>query len=255
MRRPLFFILCMFCASLAFPVIASAQSSPKSTRAERRLVMKGNKLYEEKKFREAAARYQEALKENPGSASAAYNLGLSQLRQVANPMDSTKANMALLDNARRNLTAVAAMAKDKPGLASKANYNLGNLEFKCQRYEDAVRYYKQCLRIDPGDIHARKNLRIAQLQLQNKDKNKDKNQDKNKDKKQDQDKDKDKNQNKDQNKDKEKNTPPRENEISQQSAARILQAVDNKEAQTRARVQKAAKGDRSTQSGSRLRKW
>jgi len=63
-----------------------------STRAERRLVTKGNKLYTDRKYVEAASVYEEALKENPQSTSARYNLGLAQLRQVKNPKDTTPAN-------------------------------------------------------------------------------------------------------------------------------------------------------------------
>ena len=168
-----------------------------------------------------------------------------------------------MDNARTNLSAVASQAKEKPGLASKANYNLGNLEFNVKDYKKAIEYYKQALRIDPNDNSARKNLRIAQKQLQNQDQDK---QDQNKDQNQDQqnqDKDQNKDQNQDQNKDQnqqnqnqdKQDQKQKENNISQQTANQILQAIDNKENQTRARVNRANKGDKSVGQGSARKKW
>ena len=156
---------------------------------------------------------------------------------------------------------MASLARTKPGLAAKANFNLGNLEFNAKDYQKAVDYYKQALRIDPSDDKARKNLRIAQknLQKKNQDQNKDnnqENQDKDKnDKEQENEKNKnDKDQNQDQNKDKDQKDDSRQN-LSQQSAAQILQAIDNKESTTRARVNKANKGDKSEASGRNTRRW
>lgn len=256
MKTRLVYILVMavMAASSAFTV------SAESTRKERRLINRGNALYKERKFVEAQSLYQEAITENPTSAEARYNLGLSQVRQVANPADTSSRNRAMLDGARKSFSEVASLAKTKPGLAAKANFNLGNLEFNAKDYQKAIEYYKQALRIDPSDDKARKNLRIAQknLQKQNQDQNKDNNQ---KDKDQDKDKDKDnkdqkQDQNKDQNKDQnnDRKNDSRQN-LSQQSAAQILQAIDNKESATRARVNKANKGEKSEASGRNTRRW
>ncbi len=224
MKIRLFYILVM-----AVMVASSAFSaSAESTRKERRLINRGNTLYKERKFVEAQSLYQEAIAENPTSAEARYNLGLSQVRQVANPADTSSRNRTLLDGARKNFSEVASLARTKPGLAAKANFNLGNLEFNAKDYQKAVDYYKQALRIDPSDDKARKNLRIAQKNLQKK--------------------------NQDQNKDKDQKDDSRQN-LSQQSAAQILQAIDNKESTTRARVNKANKGDKSEASGRNTRRW
>lgn len=231
-----------------------------STRKERRLINRGNDLYKERKFVEAQSVYEEALKENATSAEARYNLGLSQIRQVVNPADSTPAARTLTEAARKNFADVAAMARTKPGLAAKANFNLGNIEFHVKDYQKAIDYYKQALRIDPSDDKARKNLRIAQknLQKQNQDKNQnqDQNKDQDKDKKDNQDKNQDQqqNQNQNQNKDRDKQKDKQQN-LSQQAASQILQAVDNKESQTRARVNRANKGEKSEAAGRNTRRW
>lgn len=228
-----------------------------TTRQERRLINKGNELYKSKKYQEAAKAYEEALQVNANSDEARYNLGLAQIRQVSNPADTTAATKAMVEKARTNFTTVSARAKEKPGLAAKANYNMGNMEFNAKQFDKAIDYYKQSLRIDADDDRTRMNLRIAQLNLK-KDQNKD-NQDQNKN--QDQDK---KDQNKDQNKD-QQNQPQQQDqqnqqqkqqkEMSQQAASQILQAIDNKESATRARVNKARKGEKSAAAGRNNRRW
>lgn len=236
-----------------------ASASAQSVRAERKLIMEGNKLFTERKYAEAAKKYEEALGVNSLSAVCRYNLGLAQIKQVTNPQDTTPKSKSLLDDARKNLASVASLAKDKPGLASKANYNLGNLEFNTKEYKNAIEYYKQALRINPEDESARKNLRIAQKQLQDQDQNQD--QDKNQDQNQDQDKEKDQNdqnQNKDdqnQKDEKKQQEQKKDNNISSQTANQILQAMDNKENQTRARVNRANKGEKSSNGGSVRKKW
>lgn len=244
-------------------MLGGAAAFAQSTRKERRSIMKGNELYKERNFVESQSAYEQALVENPNSAVARYNLGLSQIRQVSNPADTTDKNKAILEKARKNFSDVAALASSKPGLAAKANFNLGNIEFNSKQFDKAIEYYKQALRIDPSDDKARKNLRIAQLNLKkdqnkdqnkNQDKNQNKNQDKNRDKNKDQDKDK--NRNNDQNKDKNKdNRQQQPQNIDQQAAARILQAVDNKENQTRAKVNRASSGKKSGESSRNTKRW
>lgn len=244
----------MFFLGVQIPVKAE------STRAERRLINKGNSLYNEHKFVEAAQVYEEALNVNNASAEARYNYALAKTRQIVNPQDTTPQNKILIDEAKKNFEKVASMARSKPGLAAKANYNLGNLEFNSKDYAKAIEYYKQALRIDPNDDRARKNLRIAQKNLQNQNQDQNKNQqDQNKDKK-----DQDQNKNNDQNQDnnsKDNNQPkenqPQENnkDLSQQAASQILQAIDNKEAATRARVNKANSGKEAATGQTNYKKW
>ncbi len=245
-------------AATAIGLSANAQS----VREERKLISEGNKLFTERKYSEAAKKYEEALGVNSLSAVSRYNLGLAQIKQVTNPQDTTPKSKSLLDGARKNLESVAALAKEKPGLASKANYNLGNLEYNTKEYKNAIEYYKQALRINPEDESARKNLRIAQKQLQNQDQNKDQNQqDQNKDQQQDQDQNKDQDKNQNQNKDQQQNQDQnkkderKDNSISQQTANQILQAMDNKENQTRARVNRANKGEKTNGSGGSRKRW
>lgn len=244
-------------ASLSVASFVSAQS----VRQERRLISDGNKLYVERKYKEAASRYKEALKVNGASQVAKYNLGMAEIRQVTNPKDTSARSSELINSGIKYLSEVAQMSREKPGLASKANYNLGNLEFNRENYSEAINFYKQSLRIDPKDENVRKNLRIAQLKQQNQDQNKD-NKDQNKDQKdqdkQDQNKDQDKqdqDKNKDQQNKQNQDQKQQEQNINNQTASQILQAIDNKESQTRARVNRANKGDKSAAAGRRMKRW
>ena len=239
-------------------ILVAAVATPlsaQSTRAERRHINTGNRLYEQNKFVDAQREYQAALKANPSSAVATYNLGLSQLRQIKNLKDTTSKNSPLRKEAVSNLSAVANMAASKPGLAAKANYNLGNMEFNSENYKGAIDYYKQSLRIDPSDERARKNLRIAQKKLQQQQQNQ-QNQDKKDQDKQDQDK-KDQQQKQDQNQQKQdqKQDQEKQQQISPQTSQQILQAVDNKENAVRARVNKANSGKKSGEAARSVRRW
>lgn len=243
MRKAIYILMSVMLLGISTAPVAQA-----STRAERRLVTKGNKLYTERKFVEAESVYQEALRENPQSTSARYNLGLSQLRQVKNLKDSTPKTQKLIEGARQNFTEAARNVKQRPGIAAKANYNLGNMEFNMEQYQKAIDYYKQSLRIDPDDDNARRNLRIAQKKLQQQ--NQDKNQ-----QNQNQDQQDQKNQQQQQPQQQEQKQQPQEQKINEQTAQRILQAMDSKENQTRARVNRAAKGEKSVGNGSARKRW
>ena len=243
--------------TLSFVIAGLPSVCEASTRKERNLITKGNSLYNERKFVEAQSLYEEAISENSSSAEARYNLALSQIRQVVNPADTSGNNAKLVEQSKKNFSDVASLAKTKPGLAAKANFNLGNIEFNSKDFAKAIEYYKQALRIDPKDDKARKNLRIAQKNLQQQNQDKNQNQQNQQDK-QDQENKEENQQNQNNNSDQQNQDQQQQkdqNELSQQSAAGILQAIDNKEAATRARVNKANKGDKTVGTPRNNRKW
>ena len=158
---------------------------------------------------------------------------------------------------------VSQMGREKPMLASRANYNLGNIAFNSEDYSNALNYYKQSLRLNPDDEAARRNLRITQLKLQNQ------NQDQDKDQNQDQDKDQNQDQNQDQNKDQNQQNQDRNKDqnqqnqnqqqdrqdINKQTADQILQAMENKENKTRAKVAAGNQGDKSGGRNRNRKNW
>lgn len=250
----------IFCA----PVIMA--DSQVSTRAERRLIMSGNKLYREGRFAEALNDYKKALVESPSSDVAKFNLGLSCVSLAGKKEKGDSIVQTLMSDGVKYLSDVAALGAKKSDLSSKANYNLGNIRFEQEDYAGAIEFYKQALRLNPKFDDARRNLRIAQLRKQNQDQNQDKDQNKDQDQNQDQNKEEDKqdqdqnnqdqqDQNKDQQQDQDNSQQqPAENELSKQAAQQILNAVENNEARTRARKGNE-QGKKAHGAGTNIRKW
>lgn len=264
-KKIIFPFLCLL--FITFNAEAKEESKPgypESTKKERNHISKGNKLYEEGKFKEALKQYQDALDENPASVVGRYNLGLSEIRIGSNNNDTTEAAKKMLEAGVKNMQQVANMGAMRPDLASKANYNLGNVAFNSEDYKNAINYYKQALRLNPLDENARRNLRIAQLKQQ--DENQDQNQDKNQEQEQDQDNQQDQqDQNQDQNQDQQENQDKNQDQqdqneqesqssLNQQTAEQILNAIENKENQTRARVA-GQNAEKSRQRNRNKRNW
>lgn len=219
---------------------------------EKALVRKGNELYQQKKYKEASATYQQALQQNPTYTPGSFNLGNSLIQQQQ------------YEAARKVMTQAAKNTKDKLQ-QSEANYNIGNTYMSEQKWAEAVAAYKQTLRRNPQDADAKYNLSYALTKMKQdqngggKDKNKDKNKDdKNKDKdkkdqdKKDQDKDgqddkKEQDKKEDQNKpqdgkdkeDKEQKRPePQPSKLTQQQADNLLNALQQDERKLQDKVQK-----------------
>ena len=239
--------------------VHAADNSDSSTRKERNYIREGNSLYDEKRFADAEVAYRKALEENAMSETAMYNLAAALIRQSGNADPNSDNNP--MSEAQSLLQGVAQSAQDI-SIAEKAFYNLGNMAFNQQQYDQAINMYKGALRKNPDNDKARENLRLAQLkrqEQQNQDQNQDKNQGQNQDKNEDKDQNKDQNQdqNKDQNQDKQdqQQNQPKEQDINQQTADQILQAMENKENQTRARIGKGNNGEKSRGHTKRRKNW
>jgi len=231
------FLISMLFLSFA---VSATYALPKSTRAERIAVIRGNQFFSKGEYSEAIKEYNLALKDNPSSVWALYNSSLAKIQMGSAKRDDENLKK-LKDEGIEGLTNISKLAKEYPDLASKASYNLGNNAFRKQDFTAAISLYKEALRANPDNDDARRNLRIAQLKQNKNDKNnknnKDKN-DKNKDKQDKQDKqnqdNKDK-QNQDKNKDQQQ-PQPQDQKIDPQTANQILNAMENKENATRARL-------------------
>lgn len=232
-------------------------------RKERRAVTQGNELFKEGHYLEAGEKYREALKIDPSSKEALYNLGLTYIRR-AGVAQSDSLRAQLVKTGAEAMQTVAQAAKEKPSLAADAMFNLGNIAFNSEDYANAVQMYKSSLRIRPEDENTRRNLRIAQKKLkqnednQNKDDQKD---DQKEDQKEDENKDQNKDKNKDQQDQQQQDQPqndqqqPKEQEINPQAAEQILNAMENKENQTRARVNKSNNGEKAVGRSKNNKRW
>lgn len=229
-------------------------ASASTNRKERRMVSQGNELFKGGHYLEAGEKYQQALKIEPGSKEALYNLGLTYIRR-ASAAQSDSLRSQLVGAGAQAMQTVAQAVKEKPMLAADALFNLGNIAFNSEDYGQAVEMYKSSLRVNPDDEKTRRNLRIAQKKLQN---NQDQNQDKDKDQDQDKDQDNKQDQNKDQQQDQQQNQQQNQQqqpEINPQAAEQILNAMENKENQTRARVNKANNGEKSPGRNTNNKRW
>jgi len=204
--------------------------------AQINLVRDGNKLYDEKKYKEAAQVYKNAVAKNPNYIPGIFNLG-NALYQEKN-----------YDASRSAYDALAKKTTDAT-IKSSSDYNIGNTYMSQQKWKEAVEAYKQALRKNPQDEDAKYNLSYALTKMKqnqggggkNKDKNKDQNkEEKNKDQqnkdKQDQNKDQQKqeqqqDQNKDQpNPDKQDQKPQSQpSKLSEKQADQLLNALAQEE--------------------------
>lgn len=235
--------------STVFPVDIFSQDMPVSvqvptTRDERNLIREGNKSYSKKNYVDAEVKYRQAIAANADSEIGQYNLALALIRQ-AGPDDNPQNPASTTHQADSILRNLVSISKNRP-LLSKAFYNLGNIAFNSQQYEQSIEMYKNTLRINPNDDEARDNLRLAQKMIQNQDQNQeednkqDQKQEQQEQQQQQQDNQEQQQDNQNQNQNQEQKNDDRQQQ-QQQSAApdnseQILNAVQNNERTTQQKV-------------------
>lgn len=223
------------------PTVAIANDT--SNRKERKAVRSGNSLYEQGRYSEAEVDYKKALEANPASEVATYNLALSLLNQ-AGKSDNKNDKNSPENQAAQMLSNLAATTSNQ-GLASKAYYNLGNIAFKNEQYDQSIEMYKNCLRRNPDDDDARDNLRLAQKkkqqqeqqqnqQQQDKQEQEEQQQQNNNENQQQQDKSKDQQQQQQQQRQQQQNQ--QQQGMSQENIDQILKAMQDAEQNTQQRV-------------------
>ena len=234
---PLLVLLLLPCT-----VVAQAQQ-PVTVKQERNHVRAGNRLYQAKRYNDAEVEYRKALEANPRSAMAQFNLASALLRE-----DAASGAKAQQQASKQHSEAVRLLANlekscSDPDIASKSSYDLGNLLYKQQNYQEAIAHYEQALRKNPGYDNARYNLRMAQLKLkQSKNNKQSKNKKQNKNNKNDKNKGKNKNKDKNQNKQNHQNKQDqkrnqRQGGMSSDNMDQILRTMQNQENATRQRVE------------------
>lgn len=264
-------------AVCAMPAAASGDAGEiKTVKKERNFIRSGNKLYKAKRYAEAEVEYRKALQVAPQSAIAQFNLATALMRQgnatakgesKDNPMNEAQ---QILENIVKTTT-----SRD---LRGKASYDLGNIAYAQQQWQQAIEHYKNALRCNPDDDHARDNLRLAQLKKQqqdqqnknNKNQNKNQNQDqKDKDKqnqdKQNQDKQNQDQQDKDkQNQDQSQNQQnpadkrdgqPRPGDMNKQNVEQVLKAMQDQERATQQRINARQAQQQRNERSRTNRKW
>ncbi len=193
----------------------------------------GNNKYLAGDYDEAKRRYDKIITETDkleDKKEAIFNSGNALYR------------MNKFDDAEADYRKIAENNTFDPTLRADAFYNIGNSYFtrakalqgeqKANLLKDAIKHYKESLKLNPNDLQAKQNLELAKAILKQEE---DKNQGNNKNDKQDQNKNKnDKNQNKDDkqndknNQDQKNNKDKQENQQNQNQQNQNNQDNQNK---------------------------
>ena len=202
---------------------------------DRKEIRSGNRAYNSNDIERAEIDYRRALAADSTSLFARYNLG-NALYKKKNFEEAEK------------LVGPTVNSISDIDTRSATFHNLGNYALDGKKYKEAIDYYKDALRLNPGDYETKSNLAYAQKMLENEenggggdgqdqdnqDQDQDQNQD-NQDQNQDQNnQDQQQNNQNDQNQD--QNQPPPK--ITPQDAQQMLQAIQNKENETQEKVSK-----------------
>lgn len=205
------------------------------SQTENKIIQEGNEKYKQNDFTGAQESYNNALKSNPESEAANYNLG-NALYQQKN-----------YEQATGQYKQIAESTTD-PKLKADAYHNLGNALLGQKKYQESVDAYKQALHSNPDDADTKYNLAYAQSMLKQQQQKQNNQQNKQDQKKQDQDPKPDQQK---QQQDKQQQSQPKQ--YSKDELDRILQALnaDDKNVQDKINKQKV----QATNSGSEEKDW
>ncbi len=205
-----------------------------SYKAERNALRRGNALFKDDKFHEALEQYQKAIDINGSSIRGRYNKAVALLQLQSDDNKGTE-NDPRVEAAKIFAELVDDAKKFDSEIAQHAYYNLGNIAFNDEKYDQSIAFYKDALRIKPDDMDARENLRLAQLKKQEQEQNQDQDQDQNEQDKKDQEQQQQQQQQDQQNQ--EEQQQQQQQKPMTGSAQQILQTMQNKENATRKKVQ------------------
>lgn len=216
------FLLKLFlkAAILGAIILSSAKCSAQSAN---KLLREGNKFYNNQKYNNATESYSKALQKAPKDVRAGFNQAdaLYKLNE--------------LDKAKDLFTAVTKVASNTD-IQARAHYNIGNVWYKQEKWEESAKAYKQSLKLNPKDEDAKYNLMMALSKIKKNSGSggKDNKKDKDKQDKKNQDKNKqqqDKNQQQNGNKNPQQNQQGQQDKQQQQKQGQQQGQMSNEEAQ------------------------
>jgi tetratricopeptide (TPR) repeat protein len=221
--------------------LSTAQISALSTAPEKTETRSGNKQFNKGNYTDAEASYKKALDKKNNMPEATFNLGDAVYQQKR------------YDEAAKQFQLSGQTNTDKT-IKAKAYHNLGNTFLEQEKWQDAVKAYKEALKQNPQDIDTKYNLAYANAKLKqqqqdggqdnkdnkdNKDKKDDKKDQQNKDQqdKKDQEQKQDQQQADNQDKKEQQKQQGQQPKLSKEEAEKILQAMQNEEQKTNQKVQ------------------
>ncbi|HEX9933576.1 MAG TPA: tetratricopeptide repeat protein, partial [bacterium] len=194
--------------------------------AGRKKVHQGNKLYAEKKYDGALAKYQDALIENPNSSVAQFNVG-----DAAYKKSNWDKALEFFGKTLRT---------ESVPLQSKTYYNTGNALYRQGKLAESIQAYEQALKLDPNDLDAKYNLEFVRAKLKQNAQPQNSPQQNQQEEQRQQEQKKQQNQQKQQNQDNQKQQQ-RKPEMSKEQAEQLLNALNEDQKKTK-REQAAAAG-------------
>lgn len=204
-------------------------------------INRGNRAFLSDNIEVADSSFTAALGVNEKSVVARLNRGLTGIADIMNLELKTQEQQLpdsimapLLQRVCEDFQAAASPKIKKGNVSSLAFYNLGNIAFTQKDFSNAIVQYKEALRLNPDDDHARRNLRIAQLQ-----KNEQEQQQQNQQQ---------------QDQKQEQQQQPQSQQINQQTSDQILDAAERKENIRRAQMQTQDQ-DPTDKSGRSVKRW
>ena len=234
-----------------FMLLASSSLLAQNMREE---VRRARQVYRRHQYANAEVAYRKALSKDSTFTEARFGLAGTQYAQ------------GRTDEALQNYAALVQDPTLTPKRRAELMHNLGNSFMKKKDYRQSVEAYKHSLRINPTDGETRYNLALAMKLLQKQQQqgggdNQDQNKENNHDKKQPQNNPNNNNQGGQQQPqpskqdNTQKDQQPRQNEMSRESAEKILKAYEQDEEKTREKVEQMRKQRMKQQKGNSTKQW
>ncbi len=214
-----------------------AATTVDAQKAERDLIRKGNRMYNDSVYENAEVNYRKALEINPKSTVAMYNLANTLMQQNK------------LQEAIEQFAGAAKVEKEKPNLA-QIYHNMGVIFQSQKDYAKAIEAYKESLRNNPKDDETRYNLALAQKLLKDQQQDQQNQDNQQNQQKQEEKQDQQQNQQQNQNNDQQQEPPQQQkqdNQMSKENAEQLLNSVmqDEKDVQDKVKKQQQViKGNR-----------
>lgn len=214
-----------------------AATTVDAQKAERDLIRKGNRMYNDSVYENAEVNYRKALEINPKSTVAMYNLANTLMQQNK------------LQEAMEQFAGAAKVEKEKPNLA-QIYHNMGVIFQSQKDYAKAIEAYKESLRNNPKDDETRYNLALAQKLLKDQQQDQQNQDNQQNQQKQEEKQDQQQNQQQNQNNDQQQEPPQQQkqdNQMSKENAEQLLNSVmqDEKDVQDKVKKQQQViKGNR-----------
>lgn len=214
-----------------------AATTVHAQKAERDLIRKGNRMYNDSVYENAEVNYRKALEINPKSTVAMYNLANTLMQQNKQ------------QEAMEQFAGAAKVEKEKPNLA-QIYHNMGVIFQSQKDYAKAIEAYKESLRNNPKDDETRYNLALAQKLLKDQQQDQQNQDNQQNQQKQEEKQDQQQNQQQNQNNDQQQEPPQQQkqdNQMSKENAEQLLNSVmqDEKDVQDKVKKQQQViKGNR-----------